>query len=821
MSKRLLIQFSMTFLLVANTLMAQTGTLTGFVTTTSKEPISYATVALEGTARGGISDTDGHFIIENLAPGTFTLLVSSIGYETQSEKIVITAGQQTELNVVLSQGLIALQTVEITGRREVGYDNKKTFSATKTASLIKDVPATINFVTKELMLDQGAFTVNDVVKNVAGVNQFSFYNDISIRGFRVQGQRNSGTLLNGMRTFTSFWKPQLVPHIERVEVIKGPASALFGNASPGGSINRVTKKPLAESRKSISTTVGSFNTLRTLADFTGTMSEDKKLLYRLNIGFENTDGFRDLQFSRNLVIAPSFAFLPTDNTSLNFDIVYQDSKGRLDRGQAAFGSRDLFSTPITTSLSAINDYLDETTINATVSLRHQFSDGISFNSSYQLSSYNEDLLEHRTSNRFASLGDGSFDETKVAMRVFIRKRSWNNHSFNNYLNVDYKLGGIGNTLLVGHDYFRQEQLPGGSQLEARSYLLQNGSATNGYNPANVANYVLDADGNPVTNVAHFDLTSPTSNGMRDMSKYVYTQRTFNQFLQESHGVYIQNQSEIGSLKVLLGLRQEYFTDYLNYNSSSEEVVDQQALLPRIGLVYSLHPTTNLYGTWVQGYQPQIAAAFINPEAGGPFDPLTSEMLEFGTKSELFNDRLSATLSFYQIVERGGLYNANDPNNPERLIQLGEEESKGVELNLSGNILPNWSIVAGYAFNDAKITQADVEEMIGRQKPNAPRNTANLWTKYLFEKGSFKDLGIGLGYNYVSDRFGSIVSAAEPDVFPSYGIFDAALYYKLNKVQFQINVNNVFDETHWVGGYDVIRAFPGSPRSIMTTVSYTF
>lgn len=588
-----------------------------------------------------------------------------------------------------------------------------------------------------------------------------------------------------------------------------------------GSVNRVTKKPLAESRKSISTTVGSFNTLRTLADFTGTMSEDKTLLYRLNIGFENTDGFRDLQFGRNLVIAPSFAFLPTDNTSLNFDIVYQDSKGRLDRGQAAFGNRDLFSTPITTSLSAINDYLDETTINATVSLRHQFTEQISFNSSYQLSSYNEDLLEHRTSNRFASLGDGSFDETKVAMRVFIRKRTWNNNTLNNYLNLDYDLGSFRNTLLVGHDYFRQEQLPGGSQLEARSYLLQNGTATNVYNPANAANYVLDSDGNPVTNVAHFDLNSPTSNGMRDMSKYVYNQRTYNQFLQQSHGIYFQNQSEIGPLKVLLGLRQEYFTDYLNYNSPGEEVVDQQALLPRVGLVYSIHPSTNLYGTWVQGYQPQTAADFINPEAGGPFDPLTSEMLEFGSKSEWFNKRLSTTLSFYQIVERGGLYNANDPNNPERLIQLGEEESKGIEFNVSGNILTNWSIVAGYAFNEATITQADVEEVIGRQKPNAPRNTANLWSKYLFESGSFKNLGIGLGYHYVSERFGSIVSADQPDVFPSYGIFDAALYYKMNKVQFQINVNNVFDKTHWVGGYDVIRAFPGSPRNIMTTVSYTF
>ncbi len=819
--KHILLLFTIQLMLASNALLAQTGTITGVVTNTAGNPVEFVTVAMEGTAQGGITDAAGRFAIDNLAPRRYNLLFSSLGYETESRQVTLAAGQELSLNVVLSEGLFGLQTVEITGRREISYDNKETFSATKTASLIKDVPSSINFVTKELMLDQVAFTVNDVVKNVAGVNQFSFYNDISIRGFRVQGQRNFGTLLNGMRTFTSFWKPQLVPHIERVEVIKGPASALFGNASPGGSINRVTKKPLAESRKSISTTVGSFNTLRTLADFTGTMTEDKKLLYRLNLGFENSDGFRDLQFSRNLVIAPSFAFLPTDHTSLNFDIVYQDSKGRLDRGQAAFGNRNLFSTPITTSLSAINDYLDETTINATLSLRHQFSDRVSFNSTYQLSSYNEDLLEHRTSNRFASLGDGSFDETQVAMRVFIRKRSWNNNSINNYLNVDYNAGAVQNTLLVGHDYFRQEQLPGGSQLEARSYLMQDGTASNVYNPANAANFVLDNNGNPVTNVAHFDLTSPIANGMRDMSKYIYNQVTYNQFMQESHGLYLQNQSEIGPLKVLLGLRQEYFTDYLNYNSPGEQVVDQQALLPRVGLVYSLHPSTNLYGTWVQGYQPQSAASFINPEAGGPFDPLTSEMMEIGTKSEWFNKRLSATLSLYQIVERGGLYNANDPNNPERLEQIGEEQSRGVELNVSGNILPNWSIVAGYAFNDAKITEADIEGVIGRQKPNAPRNTANLWTKYIFEKGSFKDLGIGLGYNHVSERYGSIVSASEPDVFPSYEIFDTALYYKLNKVQFQINVNNLFNETHWVGGYDVIRAFPGSPRNIMTTVSYTF
>ncbi|MFC3414336.1 TonB-dependent receptor [Algoriphagus hitonicola] len=808
-------------ILIAQSVFAQTGTIKGSVTNQAGAPLEFVNVSLIGTGKGAITDMEGKFSITNVPSGEGTISVSSIGFSKESQNYTLAAGQTLELNFTLTESLQALQTVEITGRREVGYDNKKTFSATKTASLIKDVPSSINFVTKELMLDQVAFTVNDVVKNVAGVNQYSFYNDITIRGFRVSGQRNFGTLLNGMRTFTSFWKPQLIPHIERVEVIKGPASALFGNASPGGAINRVTKKPLAESRKSITTTVGSFNTLRTLGDFTGAMTEDQKLLYRLNIGFENTDGFRDLQFSRNLVLAPSFAFLPTENTSLNFDIVYQDSKGRLDRGQAAFGNRDLFTTPITTSLSASNDYLNENTLNATVSLRHNFSDRISFNSSYQLSSYTEDLLEHRTSNQFAALGDGSIDDTKVAMRVFIRKRSWNNNAINNYLNADFDLGSVKNTLLVGHDYFRQEQLPGGSQLEARSYLLQNGGTINFFNPANANNYVLDAQGNPATNVAHFDLTSPTANGIRDMSKYIYTTRTFNQFLQQSHGVYIQNQSEIGALKVLLGLRQEYFTDYLNYNSPGEVVVDQKALLPRVGLVYTLNPSINLYGTWVQGYQPQNAAAVFNPEAGGPFDPLTSEMIEIGAKSEWFNKRVSGTLSFYQIVERGGLYNANDQANPERLVQLGEEQSRGVELNVTGNILPNWSLVAGYAFNDAKITEADNESVIGRQKPNAPRNTANFWSKYIFENGSLNGLGVGLGYNYVSDRFGSIVSGDQPDIFPSYGIVDAALYYKLDKVQFQVNVNNLFNDIYWVGGYDVIRAFPGSPRSIMTTVSYTF
>ncbi|QLG46290.1 TonB-dependent receptor [Costertonia aggregata] len=796
-------------------------TIEGTISDGENIPLLGATIMLNNT-RGTTSDMDGKYSFANVESGQYSLTVSYIGYKSETKSVEVSGQANLSVDFTLVPATEQLQPVEIIGRRETGYKNTVSYAATKSAAPVKEVPTTINFVTKELALDQAAFTLNDVIKNISGVNQFSFYNDITIRGFRVAGQRNSGNLVNGMRAFTSFWKPQLIPHIERVEVIKGPASALFGNASPGGTINRVTKKPLPEARQSITASVGSFNTFRTLADFTGPMTKDNKLLYRLNLGYENTDGFRDLQLARNLVVAPSFSFLPTNNTRLNFDIVYQDSQGRLDRGQAVFGNGDLFSTPITKSLSAANDFLDEISLTATVSLQHNFIDNITFNSIFMRSSYDEDLLEHRTSNRFAALGDGSFDEEKVAMRVFIRKRGWDNNNFNNYFNFDFDLGRVKNKLLVGYDYFQQELQPGGSQLEARSYLLQNGTATNVFDPDNAANYVLDGDGNPVTNVGHFDLVSSTANGLRDMSNYVYRTRTFNQFLQRSHGVYLQNQAEIGDFKVLVGLRQEYFTDFTDYNSEDEEKVEQQAFLPRIGLVYTMNDNINLYGTWVQGFQPQSAADIINPDAGGPFDPLESELFEFGAKSDWFNGRLNASLSLYLLTQKGELYNADDPNNPERLVQIGEEEAKGFELDISGNITQNWSLVAGYAFNDAKFTESDDPAEIGRQKPNAPRHMGNIWSKYILGEGRYKGVGFGVGYNFVSERFGSIVSSgAEPTEFPMYGLFDAALYYNLNKVQIQLNINNIFNKTHWVGGYDFIRAFPGAPRNVMTTVSYTF
>jgi iron complex outermembrane recepter protein len=273
---------------------------------------------------------------------------------------------------------------------------------------------------------------------------------------------------------------------------------------------------------------------------------------------------------------------------------------------------------------------------------------------------------------------------------------------------------------------------------------------------------------------------------------------------------------------LLGVRGETYNEFVNYLKSTERKVKTTALLPRAGIVYSVTPNINLYATYTQGFQPQTATVLSNPNAGGPFDPLESSLIEAGSKTEWLNRRLVINTSVYKITQKNTLYNAGSTTNVDSMRQIGEEVSKGFEIEATGSILPNWSIMASYAHNDATITESPVAKEVGRQKPNAPKHQGNIWTKYVIRRGQFKGIGIGAGGNFVTERFGSIVAAgADPAVLPAYTLLNAALYYQFEKFTVQVNINNLTNKTHWVGGYDYLRLFPGAPRNWLATVAYTF
>ena len=811
----------------------QTTEVRGRVTDENKQPLIGVDVVLEGTSIGVSTNDKGFYELHNVPVGKQTIVFSYLGFQTLKIRTDVApnlSGTHTHLDVQLSEELTALQEVEVIGRKESSYKNTNSFIGTKTASALKEVPQSVGYVTKELILDQGATTVNEVVKNISGVNQNSSYNDFSIRGFRATGNRNSGNLLNGMRAQTSLWKQSSLANIERVEVIKGPASALFGNAAPGGVINRVTKKPLFENKNSITVGVGSWNTLKTYGDFTGPLNPKKTLLYRLNLGYEKTDSFRDLQGSESIIAAPSFSYIPNEKTHINVDFVYQNFNGKIDRGQSVPADGNVYSTPISRSLSAANDFLKENTLNTTIALTHKFSDHISLNAIYLNSSYSEDMLEHTQANLYyKQIGNGAnafryADPNKVMMTANQRKRYFANNSFNTYFNFNFNTGILKHKLLVGYDYFISEQKAGSSSISAQGYLSKDKTkVVNTY--TTTANVLAGSVQTPTTNVPVFDLYDPIAgNAYKDISKYIWKQNTLNPYEEYSHGVYVQEQIDISIVKLLIGLRQEWFTETLNKETTKEISRQTSAFIPRVGLVVEASENINLYSTWVKGFQPQGANIQSDPDRyGGPFDYMKSELYEVGLKTEWFNKRLSATLAIFKITQENSLEQSPKAGKADWRVPV-DEESNGFELDVAGQILPNFSVVVNYAYTDARIVKLKEEGTIkdlNVQRPSTPRHAANLWTKYIFENGSLKGLGAGIGVSYASERLGQVGRRATAASYPDYTLLNAVLYYKVKDVQLQLNVNNVLNRTYWISGYDNLRNFPGAPRNINASVTYRF
>jgi len=811
----------------------QTTEVRGRVTDENKQPLIGVDVVLEGTSIGVSTNDKGFYELRNVPVGKQTIVFSYLGFQTLKIRTDVApnpSGTHTHLDVQLSEELTALQEVEVIGRKESSYKNTNSFIGTKTASALKEVPQSVGYVTKELILDQGATTVNEVVKNISGVNQNSSYNDFSIRGFRATGNRNSGNLLNGMRAQTSLWKQSSLANIERVEVIKGPASALFGNAAPGGVINRVTKKPLFENKNSITVGVGSWNTLKTYGDFTGPLNPKKTLLYRLNLGYEKTDSFRDLQGSESIIAAPSFSYIPNEKTHINVDFVYQNFNGKIDRGQSVPADGNVYSTPISRSLSAANDFLKENTLNTTIALTHKFSDHISLNAIYLNSSYSEDMLEHTQANLYyKQIGNGAnafryADPNKVMMTANQRKRYFANNSFNTYFNFNFNTGILKHKLLVGYDYFISEQKAGSSSISAQGYLSKDKTkVVNTY--TTTANVLAGSVQTPTTNVPVFDLYDPIAgNAYKDISKYIWKQNTLNPYEEYSHGVYVQEQIDISIVKLLIGLRQEWFTEILNKETTKEISRQTSAFIPRVGLVVEASENINLYSTWVKGFQPQGANIQSDPDRyGGPFDYMKSELYEVGLKTEWFNKRLSATLAVFKITQENSLEQSPKAGKADWRVPV-DEESNGFELDVAGQILPNFSVVANYAYTDARIVKLKEEGAIkdlNVQRPSTPRHAANLWTKYIFENGSLKGLGAGIGVSYASERLGQVGRRATAASYPDYTLLNAVFYYKVKDVQLQLNVNNVLNRTYWISGYDNLRNFPGAPRNINASVTYRF
>lgn len=759
----------------------------------------------------------------------FLCLILSSGY-LQAQTNTQTKDSIAQDSIKMDNKLNELQNVEIIGRSTRKYSSDYSFGATKTASLNKDIPQSISTVTKELIADKAAIYLADAVKMTSGVIPASYYNQYTIRGI---SQNEEGQIINGMRTRQYYFLQPLTSNIERVEVIKGPSSATFSSVDPGGSINLVTKKPLATDRKEVSLSAGSFSTFRGTLDFTGPLNESKTLLYRVNAAYQEAKSFRDLVNNKSYLISPSFSYIPNEKTAINTELILSDMTGILDRGQPIFGAvagqTSLNKTPISLNLGAPSDFFKSKEMIFTTNFSHKFTSKIGFNASYMKQSWTEDLQEHRTTNGFA-VDMNNQPVTSLAMMQFVqRQQYWNVDNLTAFLNFDFKTGKLNHKLLTGYDLSSWNKTKGGGQNAARGYLLNDGTVAGTFVPANAANYqtiTIDGVVLPKPNVNFFNLNNPAYT-VRTPEDYTLNVRTaLPSALTTTNAIYIQDQIQWDKFTFLLGLRNEWFEDITNYETNNELTVKKSALLPRIGITYALNTAINVYTTYLEGYQPQSNTVTLMPQTGSLpggslFDPLESNLKEAGVKATFFNNSMSFNAAVYEINQRNILMNANDPVNPDLLVTRGSERSRGFECDLAGYITADWQINASYSYIDAKITNDRDASLIGARKQNTPKNSANLWTRYNFNSDSaLNDFGIGLGMQYQSSK---IPWFTRDFTLPDFTVFDAALYYKPEKsnIQMAVNAGNVFNKTYWLGAQNYLRLFPGAPRNATLTVTYKF
>lgn len=711
-----------------------------------------------------------------------------------------------------------LQTLEIVGRARNDYNSDYSFSSSKIALKNMEVPQSISTVTKELLSDRQVFRMGDALKNVTGVSTTSYYSHYSIRGVtQGWGNRDNNRLINGMTAFSSYITPPLTINLERIEVIKGPASITFASANAGGSINMVTKKPLSVNRKEVDLTIGSYGTIRSTLDFTGPLEKSKSLLYRLNLGYENSQSFRDLQGNKSYVIAPTISYVPNEKTRVNLELVFTNTNSKLDRGQPIFGvkkgqSADLRTTPINFAIGASNDYNKNINLTVMSSLSHQFSDKVGVNMAYMKHIWDEDLLEHRTANKFAQDKTGKAIPTLVEMQISRREQKVYSDNFNAYFNVDFNLGKLKNKVVFGYDLSAFEVSRNGGWNRARGYRLKNGKTANKFDVNKIADYVTDDKGNPVPNVPHFDLENPKYL-VANLNDYIFQNREITPLHFMTNGIYLMNQMSYGNFILNLGIRQEWYLDKTNYNLKNEVVTRQHKLLKRVGAMYKASKNINVYTSYIEGFEVQTNAYLGTTAYGGPFAPMSSKMFEGGLKTEWLNGKLNASVAYFNIHQKNVL--TDDPNDSNELKKQGaNQRSQGVELEVTGRILPNWQINAGYSFIDANLKENGEKY----RKENTPKHSFNFWTRYDVTQGALQNFGIGIGGNYVGEKIAWIDRSL---TVPSYMVVDAAVYYKLKKVQLSVNVGNVFNKTYWLGAFDYTRLFPGTPRNVMFNIKYSF
>lgn len=752
----------------------QTGSVKGRVTTADGRIASSVSVKLKNTTLGAITDEDGTYLIRKVPVGDYTLVVSAVGLYPKEKQISVTGKATVIVDFSLNENQSQLADVQIS-------TNKKKFKVDKVSPSLRlqspliEVPQNIKVVTRELIADQMAFDIVDgVTRNVSGTVRTGHwdaqYANISTRGTTIPAFRN------GMNMKMP-WGPltEDAATIERIEFVKGPSGFMMANGEPGGIYNIVTKKPTGENRSSVSLSGGGYNLGRAAVDLDGKLSRDGKLLYRFNVAAQTKGSYNKYNYTDKYVVAPVISYQLDSNTLITAEYTTQHVEAQA-LGTYGFSPKGLGDTHPSFFLG--DPTLDPAKLydhNATLYFDHNLNNTWKVHGQVAYVKYG---LEGGTPwpTQIGTNGDMKRN-LNISEELAISKNAQLS------LMGDLKTGTIIHRLMGGVDFGNLKTWGDFASVQVADLLLADNVAFNIYNPTY----------GTLTNIPVFDRSKSIQvRSTLPLNRTYLTNVSYT-------GVYLQDEIRMFEEKLRLTLAGR-FTHAVTVGKTNSAQISDNAFSPRIGLSYSITKDFSAYSLYDQSFLPQGGQDY----EGDNFKPVRGNNIEFGLKKDWFDGKWNAVAAIYQIQKENVL--VTDPRAGTQLSagppitlyptnirkQVGQQRFRGVELDITGEIVNGLNLILNYAFTEAKNTKDSNPLYVGRPVAGSVRHITNGWLSYRFRKeGSLLD-GFGLtgGYQLQFGRNSGTIAA--PLELPKYTRFDAGASYDRGKFSLAVLVNNLFD-----------------------------
>ncbi len=692
-------------------------------------------------------------------------------------------------------------------------------SAMKLDVPIRDTPFTVSSYSENYLKEIDAATTLDAYAYMTGVSrggQSAW--DLSMRGFKTTSNDRNAIVADGLPGQTARFASPTTVGIDRIEVVKGPASVLYGKSQPGGFINIISKKPERERSAKFGVRANSFsgdklsfgdsNGISVYGDLTGPLDASERFLYRVAAEYSDRDSFRDFGSGKSTYVAPSLTWNVSDATTATVMLEYRKVEGTYDLYLAAPNRDASLLAPITTRYQEPGDFQNEDGYLATVLLQHEFANEAVWRLGAR-AVRNKDFTQWF--DHIAVLADG-----RTLQR---RARIGDNRRINDYVDTSvsmpFSTGSIEHRLLVGGTVGRDS-------LDANRKQFVNGAATGVLSRPGPGSLNIDLY-NPMYGVSPLHAALPAGTIQRR-----FTQATV-------AGLYLTDFITFTpKWKATVGLRydqeKQLFRDLIPVRLPDIEETDSD-LYPMVGLLFQPNDSWSFYGSFSTSFVPP-PPNFQDVTGGHPFDPESGEQVEVGAKAYLMNGKAIFTLAWFDIAKENTLAvvtcNVGVAGTCHR--EVGEEVSDGLEFEATLLPLPNWQTTLGYARVNAEVSKADTATnvpLVGSQLTNAPRDNAHLWSRYDVEGGALAGLGLALGVVHVSGQPGNSPTRANPRILqlPSYTVVDLALYYTFReRYDLGLKFGNVLDEKYYdsVGSTLAdVSVVPGAPRNVSLSLNVNF